>query len=67
MRDDLDKNLDKDVSNTIKTATGYSPELALDKISCVNFYKFAQITKKLMILGRLCFPLAQTLKAHSKV
>ena len=41
MKDDLDKNLGKDVSNTIKTAIGYPPELALDKISYINFYKLA--------------------------
>ena len=57
MRVDLDKNLDKDAFNNIKTAIGYPSELALCKISCVNFCKLAQITKKLIILGRLCLPL----------
>ena len=51
---DLDKNLDKDVYNTIKTASGYPPELAWDKISYVNVCKLIQIMKKLIILGRLC-------------
>ena len=46
MMDDQDKTLYKDVSNTIKTAVGYQPILALDKISYVNFCKQAQITKK---------------------
>ena len=63
MRDDLNKNLDKDVSNVIETAIGYLPDLALDKISYVNFYKLAQITKKLIISGRLCLPLTQTLSS----
>ena len=63
MKDDLDKNLGKDVSNTIKTAIGYPPELALDKISYINFYKLAQITKKLIISVMLCFPLTQTLSS----
>ena len=45
------------MSNTIKTAIGYPPKLALDKVSYVIFYKLAQITKKLIILGRLCFSL----------
>ena len=35
MRVDLDKKLDKDVSNTIKIAIGYPPKLALGKISYV--------------------------------
>ena len=65
MRDDLNKNLDKDVSNVIETAIGYLPDLALDKISYVNFYKLAQITKKLIISGRLCLPLIQTLSSTS--
>ena len=46
MTDDQDKTLYKDVFNTIKTAIGYPPKLALDKSSCVNFFKLAQITKK---------------------
>ena len=63
MKDDLDKNLGEDVSNIIKTAIGYPPELALDKISYINFYKLAQITKKLIISVMLCFPLTQTLSS----
>ena len=39
MMGDQDKTLYKDVSNTIKTASGYPPKLALDKISYVNFFK----------------------------
>ena len=57
MMDDQDKTLYTDVSNTIKTAIGYLLKLALDKISYVNFFKLAQITKKLILLGRLCFSL----------
>ena len=57
MMDDQDQTLYKDVSNTIKTATGYPPKLALDKISYLNFCKLSQITKKLIISGRLCFSL----------
>ena len=45
MMDDQDKAL-YNVSNTIKTAIGYPPKLALDKISYVSFCKLAQITKK---------------------
>ena len=40
MRDDLEKTLHKDVSNTIKTAIDYSPKLAFDKINYVNFCPF---------------------------
>ena len=65
MIDDQDKTLYKVVSNTIKTANGYPPEFALDKISCVNFCKLAQITKKLIISGRLCFSLTYTLRGTS--
>ena len=54
MRVNLDRNLLKDVSNTIKTAIGYPPQLALGKISCVNFSKLAQITETMITLGRLC-------------
>ena len=61
MRDDLDKNLDNDVYNTIKTTIRYPSKLALGKISYVDFCKLEQITKKLIILGRLHFPLTQTL------
>ena len=46
MRVDLDKNLDKDMFNTIKTAISYPLKSALDKISHVHFCKFPQITKK---------------------
>ena len=57
MRVELDKNLDKDVFHTIKTVIGYPPELAWKEISDVNFCKLPQITKKLIISGRLCLPL----------
>ena len=57
MMDDQGKTLYTDVSNTIKTAIGYLLKLALDKISYVNFFKLAQITKKWILLGRLCFSL----------
>ena len=46
MRVDLDINLDKDVSSTIKSAILHPPKLALGKISSVTFCKQAQITKK---------------------
>ena len=49
-----DKTLYKDGSNTIKTAIDYPPKFALDKFSYV---KSAQVMKKLIILGRLCFSL----------
>ena len=65
MRVNLDKYLDKDVCNTIKTAIGYPPKLAWGKISYINFCKLAQITKKLIILGGLCLPLTQTLSKTS--
>ena len=39
MKVDLDKNLDKDVSNTIKITIRYPTKLALGKISYVNFCK----------------------------
>ena len=57
MTDDQDKPLYKDVSHTIKTAIGCPPKLALDKIIDANFFKLAQITKKLINSGRLCFSL----------
>ena len=47
--DDQDKTLYKDVSNTIKTAIGCSPKLALDKIRDENFFKLAQIMNKMTI------------------
>ena len=49
---ELDKNFDKDVFDTIKTAIlcifawKSPPKSALGKISYVNFSKMAQITKK---------------------
>ena len=43
---DLDQNCDKDEFNNIKTAIGYTPKLALYKLSYVNFCKLPQITKK---------------------
>ena len=42
MKVDLDKNLDKDVFHTLKTAIGYPPELSWNKISNVNFCKLTQ-------------------------
>ena len=57
---DQDKTLYKDVSNIIKTAINYPPKLAMDKVSYVNFFKLAQITKNMIILGRLCFSLTKT-------
>ena len=50
---DLGKNLDKDVFDTIKTAIGYLPKSAWNKISYVNIFKLAQITKKLIISGQV--------------
>ena len=47
----MDKNLDKDVFHTIKTAISYPPESAWNKISYVNFCKLTQITKKLISAG----------------
>ena len=59
MRVDLDKNLDKDKFNTIKTAISYPLKSALGKISYVNISKLAQITitKKCIISGSLGLPL----------
>ena len=57
---DQDKTLYKDVSNIIKTAINYPPKLAMDKVSYVNFFKLAQITKNMIILGRLCLSLTKT-------
>ena len=57
MKVDLDKNLDNDVFHIVKTAIGYLLKLAWNNISHVNFCKLAQITKKLIISGRLCLPL----------
>ena len=55
--DDQDKTLYKGVSNTINTAISYPPKLALDKISYVNIFKLAQITKKFITFCRLRFSL----------
>ena len=49
----MDKNLGKNVFHTIKTAIGYTPKLAWNKISYAHFFKLAQITKKLIILGQV--------------
>ena len=65
MINDQHKTLHKVVSNTIKNANGCPLEFALDKISCVNFCKLAQITKKLIISGRLCLSLRYTLRSTS--
>ena len=59
MRVDLDKNLNKDVFHTIKPGIGYPPESAKNKISNVNFCKLTQITKVLIISGRLLLPLTK--------
>ena len=56
--DNQEKTLYKDGSNTIKMAIDCPPKLALDKFSYVDFFKLARITKRLIILGRLCFSLA---------
>ena len=52
------------MSNTFKTAIGHPPKLALEKVSYVNFYKLAQITKKLIISSRLCFSLTFYVALH---
>ena len=67
MRVDLDKNLDKDVFHTIKTSIGYPAKSAWNKISYVIFCKLAQITKKLIISGRLCLPLTKNLSNTSVI
>ena len=46
-------DMGKDVFYTIRTAIGYPPELAWNKIRDANFCKLVQITKKLIILGGL--------------
>ena len=56
MRIDLDKNLNKDVFHTIKATISYPPKLAWNKIRYVIVCKLRQITKKLIILGRLRLP-----------
>ena len=53
MRVNLDKNFGKVVFYIIKIAIGYPPKSAWNKIGYVNFFKFTQITKKLIISGRL--------------
>ena len=45
MRVDLDKNFDKDVFNTIKTAISYPQKAASGKISYVIICKLTQVTK----------------------
>ena len=57
MRVNVDINLDKDAFHNSETPVGYPPKLTLHKISYINFCKLAQLMKKLIILGRLCFPL----------
>ena len=58
MRVDLDNIYDKDVFFLpSKTAIGYPPKSAWNKISYVNFCKLTQITKNLVILSRLYLPL----------
>ena len=56
MRVDLERNLGKDVFHTIKIAIGYKLKSAWTKINNVNYFKLAQILKKLIILGRLRLP-----------
>ena len=51
--------------NTIKTAIDYPPKFALRKVKYVSFLKLAQITKTLIISGRLCFSLPYTLSSTS--
>ena len=41
------------MSDIIKTAIEYPPKLASDKVSYVNFFKSAQITKKKDNLGHV--------------
>ena len=53
----VDENFDKDAFNNIKTASVYQPKSTLIKISYANFCKLAQITKKFIILVKLCIPL----------
>ena len=62
MRVELDKNLDNDLFHTIKTAIGYPPELAWNKISYVNFCKLTQITKKSDNFGQVMPPFDIKLK-----
>ena len=63
MRVDLDKIFDKDVSDTINLQfyvllpEQSPPKSVLGKNSYVNFCKLAQITKKGIILGKVCLPL----------
>ena len=53
MRVNLDKNLDKDVSQTIKTEIGNPPKLPRNKVRYVNFCKLTQITKTVIISGQV--------------
>ena len=64
MRVDLDKFLDKGVFHTIKTAIGYPPEPAWNKISYANFHKLTQITKKNDSFGQVVSPFDIYLKQH---
>ena len=63
--DDQDKTLHKVVSNTITTAIGFLPKLILDRISSEKFFKTGTNYEKLIISGRLCFPLTKTLSNTS--
>ena len=56
MKVNTDKNLDKDVFNTIKTAIDYPPKAAWNKITYINFCKLAQIKKTLIISGQIVPP-----------
>ena len=56
MRVGLDKNLDKDVFHTIKTAMAYPPELAWNKISYINFCELTQIAKKFSNVRQVVLP-----------
>ena len=66
MKINVDKNLDGDVFHTIKTAIGYPPKSASNKISYINFCKLTEITKKLIISGKLCLALIQNI-SHSEL
>ena len=68
MKVNLDKNFDKDMFDTIKTAIlciftrKTPPKLALGKISYVNFCKLAQITKAVCYFRQGVSPFAVKLK-----
>ena len=47
MRVDLGKNLDKNMFHAIKTAIGYAPKLAWNKIGYVIFINEYKLRKKL--------------------